>query len=87
MANLIPSGNTLVNSADIVVTDVAAATVHGWGVGNWTAQIQIKNTDGSWSTLGGITSLQVAMTIYGPGTYRVQRPATGADITCGVDSN
>lgn len=85
MANIIPTGNGAAVSADIVVTD--PTTIHGWGVGSWTAQIQIKGTNGSYTGLGGITSGQPAMTIYGPGTYRVSRPATGAEITCGVDQD
>lgn len=85
--NLITSGNTAAVSADVVVTDAAAATIHGKGVGSWTAQIQIKNSDATYTNVGGITSSTPAQTIYGPGTYRVSRPLTVAGITCLVDQN
>lgn len=83
--NLIPSGNTAVNSADIVIA--GPSTIHGKGVGAWTAQIQIKNTDGTYTTLGGVTANVPAMGIYSPGTYRVSRPLTDAAITCLVDQD
>lgn len=84
--NLIPIGNTELPSADLVLTlaDIPV-NIHGKGTGLWTAQIQIKNSDDTYSVLGGITEDTKSLAIYAPGTYRVSRPATGVDITCMVD--
>lgn len=86
MANsvIIAAGITAANSADIVVTAAAPATVHVYGAaGPYTAQILVKNNDSTYSGIGAVTSDAPARTIYGPGTYRVQRPTGGA--SCAVD--
>lgn len=81
MANIIPSGAGAAQSADIVVAAGTPVTIHGYPAsGSWTAQIQIKNADGTYTTIRGITNDNPAEVIYGPGTYRVSRPAGGSAV-------
>lgn len=78
MANIIPNGAGAAVSADIAVAAGAPVNVHGYPASpdvQWTAQIQIKNADNSYTTLAGITNNKPSLVIYGPGTYRVNRLA------------
>ena len=86
MANIIPSGNGAAQSGDIVIA-ATPATIHGFAAAGvqWTAQIQIKDSAGGYTTVGAVTDLQPVQTIYGPGTYRVSRPAGGG--VCGIDQD
>lgn len=87
MANIIPLGNTGATSAEITLAAGASTTIHGSGTGEWTAQIQIKNSDASFTTLSGITARDPAKGIFSPGVYRVQRLATDVAIQCRVDQD
>ena len=88
MANtvLIAAGAGAAVSADIPVA-ASPITIHGYAAAGvtWTAQIQIKNNDGTYTAIGGITSQSPVQTIYGPGTYRVSRPAGGG--VCAIDQD
>ncbi len=80
---LIASGSTAANSADIVVAGGEAVTVFlkdmdGFSVAN----IQIKDSDGGYNNIGALGPSDPAKMIAAPGTYRISRPVNS---DCGVD--
>lgn len=91
MANLIASGTTLANSADIVLAANEEATlsllidVGGSDAAQPVAYVQKKGSDNAWYTYGELNRLQPSMVLRAAGTYRVQRQAYGTAFAVDKD--
>jgi len=90
MAELISSGTTLANSADITVSAGSSATLL---LKSATAQIpqganadiQAKSADGNYYTIGRLTDQEPIKVLAAAGTFRVVRNPLGTAY--GVDQN
>lgn len=82
-AQLIATGNTAADSADLVVAAGAPVTVCLKGLTPDMAEVAIKLKDdaGDYTKVGTLTSYDLAVCITAPGTYRFSRIAGAA---CGV---
>ncbi|MBC7603874.1 MAG: hypothetical protein H7255_14600 [Ramlibacter sp.] len=86
---LIATGNTLANSADITLASGAYESLFlkdaaGPDTSSEAfALIQIKDSSGQYFTVGKLTKCMVGAQVAGPATYRVQRP--GGPPTFGVE--
>ncbi len=91
MAELIATGTTLANSADVVVAAGTPATVFlkdatGQSVdAGANALIQIKSAGGEYFDIGALTSKEPALAITSPGTFRIVRPVQA--VAVGVDQS
>ena len=84
-AELIPTGSSTANSADITVTDGSSLTVGLKGLTDSQARviIYIKDDGGGYNAIGELSSFSTVVVLAAPGVYRVSRIA-GA--ICGVYS-
>lgn len=82
---LIATGFTAANSADITLADGESATV---GMKGGTAfsviKIELKDDDGGYNTVGDLNSQRPAVSINAAGTYRLRRLAGDANSACGA---
>lgn len=76
-------GTSAASSEEFTVTADVPVTVFGVaGVDvPWTGQLQIKSSAGDWVRFDAITNFIPVRTIYGPGTYRIGRPAGGGPVS------
>ncbi|TCP87282.1 hypothetical protein C8J31_105144 [Rhizobium sp. PP-CC-2G-626] len=81
---LLATGSTAANSADVVVASGSSLTV-GLKGADALAQvfISLKDDAGGYQRVGSLSGLEAATCISAPGTYRFSRVAGG---TCGVFS-
>jgi hypothetical protein len=82
MANIIASGTTETASADFTLTAGTPTTVFLVGVSGPAAEdaraiIQIKSSGGVYIPVGELNRSNQAQTLFGGGTYRVVREASG----------
>jgi hypothetical protein len=82
---LLATGSTAANSADLVVASGSMVTVALKGVVDATARVRIllKDDTAAYSDVAELNSFRPATEIVAPGTYRFTRVAGGA---CGVFS-
>lgn len=84
---ILATGSTAANSADVVVADGESLTValKGVAAGDTNARvvISVKDDAGAYREIGGISWRNPETVIWAPGTYRFTRLAGG---TCGVFS-
>lgn len=82
---LLATGTTAANSADLVVASGSMVTVGIKGVVDATARVRIllKDDGGGYTDVADLNSFRPAIEIVAPGTYRFTRVAGGA---CGVFS-
>lgn len=74
LSELLASGTTAANSADVTLVDGAATTVIQRGRG--AALIQVKDTAGGYVTVGQIDDQTPARIVNGPCVFRVRREGT-----------
>ena len=84
-SNILTTGNTAADSADVVVAAGTPLTVVLKGADKYKAQVLIKLKDdvGTYTQVGSLSGADPAKCIVAPGTYRFSRVA-GA--SCGVFS-
>lgn len=84
-SNILATGNTAADSADVVVAAGTPLTVVLKGADKYKAQVFIKLKDdvGAYTQVGSLSGMDPAKCIVAPGTYRFSRVA-GAN--CGVFS-
>jgi hypothetical protein len=90
MAEYIASGTTAADGADITLADGAAATLNLFAAGasipyGCVAVVQVKSSNGQYYQLGELDSVNPCLQVFGPGTYRVSRRASGTAF--GVDKS
>lgn len=84
MAELLPVGDTTDESADFIVTDPVTLFLTSDAPtvvpnGSFVA-IQAKTTAGAYFTVASLDYTHAGQVVQGPGTYRVQRIATGVRV-------
>lgn len=87
MSELLAVGDTTAASADFTVTDpvtlfLTSDTPPTAPSGAFVA-IQAKTAAGAYYTVASLDYTHAGQVVYGPGTYRVQRIASG--VRCGVE--
>lgn len=82
---LIATGFTAANSADITLAAGESATV---GMKDGTAfsviKIELKDDAAGYNTVGELNPQRPAISIIAAGTYRLRRPAGDANTSCGA---
>lgn len=87
--NLLPAGSAAAMSA--VQTLAAGQTLTLVGAGRpaggasyWRAQVQRQMSDGAWETIATLSWQRPTLTIFGEGSYRVQREAGSGCLVDGA---
>lgn len=82
-SQILATGNTAADSADLVVAAGTPVTVGLKGADKYLAEVLIKLKDdaGNYTIVGSLSPMAPAQCITAPGTYRFSRTA---GTTCGV---